>query len=139
MVVLRHRVPADHVPFLLSPDSPFLSTTSLSLPLSLCVAPIAFLLHYKNNTLKTVLLPPFTFSRAFRARPDMGGGVMLGTPSLLPQKPEHPVGQRIKGIYTDRLRQFTATGQYEGQNLVSYGSIYRICIFACVKIDPNNM
>lgn len=68
----------------------------------------------------------------------MGGGVMLGTPSLLPQKPEHPVGQRIKGIYTERLRQFTATGQYEGQNLVSYGSIYRIYI-ACVKIDSNNI
>lgn len=65
---------------------------------------------------------------------------MLGTPSLLPQKPEHPVGQRIKGIYTERLRQFTATGQYEGQNLVSYEPSYRIYIyFSCVKIDPNNM
>lgn len=45
---------------------------------------------------------------------------MLGVPSILPRAPQHPVGQRIKSIYTDRLRQFTQTGQYEGQNLVSY-------------------
>lgn len=31
----------------------------------------------------------------------------------------HPVGQHIRNIYVDRLRQFTATGQYEGHNLVS--------------------
>ncbi|EYE99227.1 alpha-mannosidase [Aspergillus ruber CBS 135680] len=49
----------------------------------------------------------------------MGGGAPLGAPSSLPRTPSHPVGQRIKGIYTDRLQQFTATGQYEGQNLVS--------------------
>ena len=64
---------------------------------------------------------------------------MLGTPSLLPQKPERPVGQRIKGIYTERLRQFTATGQYEGQNLVSYGFLSRISTLACVEIDPNDI
>lgn len=45
---------------------------------------------------------------------------MLGVPSTLPRTPQRPVGQRIKSIYTDRLRQFTQTGQYEGDNLVSY-------------------
>ncbi|KAJ5161196.1 hypothetical protein N7492_006588 [Penicillium capsulatum] len=39
--------------------------------------------------------------------------------SSLPRLAERPVGQRITKIYTDRLKQFTATGQYEGQNLVS--------------------
>ncbi|KAJ5111391.1 hypothetical protein N7532_001926 [Penicillium argentinense] len=37
----------------------------------------------------------------------------------LPRLAERPVGQRITKIYTDRLKQFTSTGQYEGQNLVS--------------------
>ncbi|KAJ5768558.1 hypothetical protein N7533_001141 [Penicillium manginii] len=37
----------------------------------------------------------------------------------LPRLAERPVGQRITKIYTDRLKQFTATGQYEDQNLVS--------------------
>lgn len=50
----------------------------------------------------------------------MGGGAMSGVPSILPRTPQQPVGQRIKSIYTDRLRQFTQKGQYEGQNLVSY-------------------
>lgn len=37
----------------------------------------------------------------------------------LPVLAERPVGQRITKIYTDRLKQFTSAGQYEGQNLVS--------------------
>ncbi|PYH35738.1 alpha-mannosidase [Aspergillus neoniger CBS 115656] len=49
----------------------------------------------------------------------MGGDVPRQAPSALPQTPAGPVGQRIKSIYTDRLKQFTATGQYEGQNLIS--------------------
>ncbi|KAJ5668475.1 uncharacterized protein N7477_007045 [Penicillium maclennaniae] len=39
--------------------------------------------------------------------------------STLPRLAERPVGQRITKIYTDRLKQFTSTGQYEGQNLLS--------------------
>lgn len=39
--------------------------------------------------------------------------------ATLPRLAERPVGQRITQIYTDRLRQFTSGGQYEGQNLVS--------------------
>ncbi|KAF7594494.1 Glycoside hydrolase, 38 vacuolar alpha mannosidase [Aspergillus hancockii] len=49
----------------------------------------------------------------------MGGDVPRQASSSLPRAPEGPVGQRIRGIYTDRLRQFTANGQYEGQNLIS--------------------
>ncbi|EAW09413.1 alpha-mannosidase [Aspergillus clavatus NRRL 1] len=49
----------------------------------------------------------------------MGGDVPLQAPSLLPRAPEHPVGQRITKIYTDRLRQFTETGQYRDHNLIS--------------------
>ena len=52
----------------------------------------------------------------------------MGVPSTLPRSPQHPVGQRIKGIYTDRLHQFTQKGQYEGQNLVSYvSSHFKYC------------
>lgn len=40
-------------------------------------------------------------------------------PKTLPVLANRPVGQRITQIYTDRLKQFTAKGQYEGQNLVS--------------------
>ncbi|KAF7713764.1 Alpha-mannosidase [Penicillium ucsense] len=53
----------------------------------------------------------------------MGGEAPHIVPTLasrsLPQLAERPVGQRINRIYTERLRQFTANGQYEGQNLVS--------------------
>ncbi|KAJ5594089.1 uncharacterized protein N7459_000297 [Penicillium hispanicum] len=52
----------------------------------------------------------------------MGGETPHLAPAPAPSLPrlaERPVGQRITKIYTDRLRQFTATGQYEGQNLVS--------------------
>ncbi|KAJ6157462.1 hypothetical protein N7470_005054 [Penicillium chermesinum] len=37
----------------------------------------------------------------------------------LPVLADRPVGQRINKIYTDRLKNFTAKGQYEGQNLVA--------------------
>ena len=36
-----------------------------------------------------------------------------------PKMAARPVGQQIAGIYKDRLRQFTAGGQYQGQNLLS--------------------
>lgn len=49
----------------------------------------------------------------------MGGNRPLQTPISLPRISSRPVGQRIKGIYTDRLNQFTSTGQYEHENLVS--------------------
>lgn len=55
-----------------------------------------------------------------RSRPAvMGGETVSRASSTLPKLAEHPVGQHITNIYRDRLRQFTATGQYEGQNLVS--------------------
>ncbi|PYI13511.1 organelle alpha-mannosidase [Aspergillus violaceofuscus CBS 115571] len=49
----------------------------------------------------------------------MGGDMPRQAPSALPRTPQGPVGQRIQSIYTDRLKQFTATGQYQGQNLLS--------------------
>ncbi|KAI2786300.1 Alpha-mannosidase [Penicillium oxalicum] len=53
----------------------------------------------------------------------MGGEAphLVPTPASqsLPKLAERPVGQRINRIYTERLRQFTAHGQYEGQNLVA--------------------
>lgn len=52
----------------------------------------------------------------------MGGETPHLAPASAPSLPrlaERPVGQRITQIYTDRLRQFTSAGQYEGQNLVS--------------------
>ncbi|KAI9374766.1 glycosyl hydrolases family 38 N-terminal domain-containing protein [Aspergillus egyptiacus] len=48
----------------------------------------------------------------------MGGDAPRQAPSALPRAPNGPVGQRIRTIYTDRLRQFTSSGQYEGQNLI---------------------
>ncbi|KAL4795500.1 glycosyl hydrolases family 38 N-terminal domain-containing protein [Aspergillus venezuelensis] len=48
----------------------------------------------------------------------MGGDFLRQAPSSLPRAPSGPVGQRIRSIYTDRLKQFTATGQYENQNLI---------------------
>ena len=50
MVVLRHRVPADHVPFLLSPDSHFFPQP---LSLSLCVCVCVLLLLHSYYTLIT--------------------------------------------------------------------------------------
>ncbi|KAF9892873.1 Glycoside hydrolase, 38 vacuolar alpha mannosidase [Aspergillus nanangensis] len=49
----------------------------------------------------------------------MGGDAPRQAPSSLPQFPHRPVGQRIKSIYTDRLRQFTGSGQYQGQSLLA--------------------
>jgi alpha-mannosidase len=50
----------------------------------------------------------------------MGGEVPFRpAPPALPRLAERPVGQRINSIYTDRLKQFTSSGQYEGQNLIS--------------------
>ncbi|KAI1978411.1 Glycoside hydrolase, 38 vacuolar alpha mannosidase [Ophidiomyces ophidiicola] len=49
----------------------------------------------------------------------MGGEAPRGAPSNYPTFADKPVGQKISGIYRDRLRQFTATGQYQGQNLVA--------------------
>ncbi|RAL12310.1 alpha-mannosidase [Aspergillus homomorphus CBS 101889] len=49
----------------------------------------------------------------------MGGAMPRQAPSGFPRTPEGPVGQRIQSIYTDRLKQFTSSGQYEGQNLLS--------------------
>lgn len=42
-------------------------------------------------------------------------GADLTYPRLAP----HPVGQHIQSIYTDRLRQFTDTGQYKANGLAS--------------------
>lgn len=50
----------------------------------------------------------------------MGGEAPRGVPSSYPTFAEKPVGQKIANLYRDRLRQFTATGQYQGQNLVAY-------------------
>lgn len=47
------------------------------------------------------------------------GGHPSQPPISLPRTADRPVGQRIKNIYTDRLGQFTSTGQYEQQNLVA--------------------
>ncbi|WEW59996.1 Glycoside hydrolase, 38 vacuolar alpha mannosidase [Emydomyces testavorans] len=49
----------------------------------------------------------------------MGGEAPRGAPSNYPTFAEKPVGQKISNIYRDRLRQFTATGQYQGQNLLA--------------------
>ncbi|KAL4882791.1 glycosyl hydrolases family 38 N-terminal domain-containing protein [Aspergillus karnatakaensis] len=48
----------------------------------------------------------------------MGGDVLRQAPSTLPRASDAPVGQRIRKIYTDRLGQFTSSGQYESQNLI---------------------
>lgn len=49
----------------------------------------------------------------------MGGEAPQHVPSSYPKLVTHPVGQRPQNIYTDRLGQFTAGGQYERHNLVS--------------------
>jgi alpha-mannosidase len=56
----------------------------------------------------------------------MGGEALLSSSSQqssasYPKLAHRPVGQQIRSIYTERLRQFTANGQYEGHNLVSCG------------------
>ncbi|RMD41839.1 hypothetical protein DV735_g3257, partial [Chaetothyriales sp. CBS 134920] len=47
----------------------------------------------------------------------MGGGKVTGGPSTYPRLVERPVGQKIKKLYTDRLRQFLDNGQYREQGL----------------------
>lgn len=42
------------------------------------------------------------------------------TNSSYPQLAVRPVGQWIAKLYRDRINQFTATGQYEEQNLLAY-------------------
>ena len=47
----------------------------------------------------------------------MGGGKSPGASSTYPQLVVGPVGKKISGIYTDRLRQFLDGGQYKKQGL----------------------
>lgn len=49
----------------------------------------------------------------------MGGETKPRIHTSYPQLSSGPVGQQIQSIYTERLRQFTSGGQYEGQNLLS--------------------
>ncbi|PGH18153.1 hypothetical protein AJ80_04540 [Polytolypa hystricis UAMH7299] len=49
----------------------------------------------------------------------MGGEAKMPAMSSYPTLAKRPVGQQIKSIYQERLRQFTATGQYEKQSLPS--------------------
>ncbi|OXV11349.1 hypothetical protein Egran_00891 [Elaphomyces granulatus] len=49
----------------------------------------------------------------------MGGEAPQRAPSSYPKLVTRPVGQRPKNIYTDRLGQFTAGGQYDRYNLTS--------------------
>ena len=42
--------------------------------------------------------------------------------SSYPKLSQGPVGQQIESIYTDRLRAFTSTGQYEKQYLLGYAT-----------------
>ena len=50
----------------------------------------------------------------------MGGGIAPGSTSSYPKLAARPVGQLIENIYTDRIKQFTDGGQYQGQNLCAY-------------------
>jgi alpha-mannosidase len=38
--------------------------------------------------------------------------------SAYPQLATVPVGKKIEGIYTDRLKQFTSGGQYQKESLL---------------------
>jgi alpha-mannosidase len=49
----------------------------------------------------------------------MGGEASQRAPSSYPKLVTRPVGQRPNNIYTDRLGQFTAGGQYGRYNLTS--------------------
>ncbi|KAL4782058.1 glycosyl hydrolases family 38 N-terminal domain-containing protein [Aspergillus varians] len=62
----------------------------------------------------------------------MGGDVLRQAPSSLPRAPDGPVGQRIRNIYTDRLKQFTSNGQYESQNLLGK-------LFEATNSDENHV
>lgn len=50
----------------------------------------------------------------------MGGEAPRTAPSTYPVLAERPVGQHIRSIYKERLRQFTDNGQYSKHNLVAY-------------------
>ncbi|KAL1963370.1 hypothetical protein VTN77DRAFT_8386 [Rasamsonia byssochlamydoides] len=62
----------------------------------------------------------------------MGGEAPSRAPSSYPKLASRPVGQHIKNIYIDRLRQFTARGQYEKENLVAK-------FFEAVVSDPDHV
>ncbi|EEH19219.1 hypothetical protein PABG_01538 [Paracoccidioides brasiliensis Pb03] len=49
----------------------------------------------------------------------MGGTSKLPPTTTYPALVHRPVGQQIRSIYKDRLRQFTDGGQYSGHNLVA--------------------
>lgn len=52
----------------------------------------------------------------------MGGetkDISIRSKSEYPQLSAHPVGQWIPNLYKDRIASFTATGQYEGKNLMA--------------------
>ncbi|EEQ88551.1 alpha-mannosidase [Blastomyces dermatitidis ER-3] len=49
----------------------------------------------------------------------MGGNSKAPSTSSYPTFANRPVGQQIRNIYRDRLRQFTDGGQYSGHNLVA--------------------
>lgn len=75
-----------------------------------------------SNALAPIVVIPLPNPKAYTII-TMGGEAphLAPTPASrsLPRLAERPVGQRITKIYTDRLRQFTDPGQYEGQNLVA--------------------
>ncbi|KAL9113479.1 MAG: hypothetical protein Q9227_002520 [Pyrenula ochraceoflavens] len=48
-----------------------------------------------------------------------GGSYPQAMASTYPKLAVRPVGKQIESIFTERLRQFMSTGQYEGQNLQS--------------------
>jgi alpha-mannosidase len=50
----------------------------------------------------------------------MGGETSSRVASSYPKLSAGPVGQQIQGIYVDRIRQFSSTGQYEKENLLAF-------------------
>jgi alpha-mannosidase len=63
----------------------------------------------------------------------MGGETHIKPSGVVyPKLVERPVGQQIRGIYKDRLRQFTDGGQYRGHNL-------RACMDEGRVSDPPNV
>lgn len=53
--------------------------------------------------------------------------------SSYPLMAVRPVGQKIPSIYRDRISQFTATGQYEEQNLWAF-VIFKDNVFLSLKL-----
>lgn len=92
-------------------------------PLDLSISPLCPLSYLRSSSLNpyplTYLFPVVFLLPASCSHPAiMGGDVLRQAPSSLPRAPDGPVGQRIRSIYTDRLKQFTSKGQYENQNLL---------------------